>query len=91
MLSAEGNAASRSRPARNPAELQAEHPATISAWVADDVYQRVTAAARQVGTERIKPIFLALGEKVPYDDIRLVLAHLEARGGNHDQGQRPVE
>ena len=40
--------------------------------------ERVTAAARQVGVERLKPIFLALGEKVPYDDIRLVLAHLQA-------------
>jgi hypothetical protein len=44
------------------------------------VYQRVVAAAaRQCGVERLKPIFIALGEQVSYDDIRLVLAHLSAR------------
>jgi ATP-dependent DNA helicase RecQ len=59
--------------------IHSEKPATISGWVVDDVYQRVMAAARQVGTERLKPIFLALGEKVSYDDIRLVLAHLDAQ------------
>ncbi len=61
--------------------ILSEKPATIASWVANETYQRVAAAARQVGTERLKPIFLALGEKVPYDDIRLVLAHLEAQQG----------
>jgi hypothetical protein len=46
------------------------------------VYQRVRAAARQVGTERLKPIYIALGEQVPYDDIRLVLAYLSAPARN---------
>ena len=59
--------------------IRGEKPASIAAWVAEDVAERVTAAARQVGVERLKPIFLALGEKVPYNDIRLVLAHLQAR------------
>jgi ATP-dependent DNA helicase RecQ len=66
--------------------ILAEKPATIAPWVADDTYQRVMAAARQVGTERLKPIFLALGEQVPYDDIRLVLAHLEGRQGGRAVG-----
>ena len=65
--------------------ILAEKPADISAWVADDVYQEVAAAAREVGTEKLKPIYLALGEQVPYDDIRLVLAHLS--GG---PGERPA-
>jgi ATP-dependent DNA helicase RecQ len=56
--------------------IRAERPASVAPWVADDVYQRVAAAARQVGTERLKPIRLALGGKVDYDDIRLVVAHL---------------
>ncbi len=58
--------------------IRVEKPASIAAWVSEDVKERVTAAARQVGVERLKPIFLALGEKVPYEDIRLVLAHLQA-------------
>ncbi len=53
-----------------------ERPASIARWVPDDVYQRVAQAARQVGTDRLKPIFLALAEKVPYEQINLVVAHL---------------
>ena len=59
--------------------IREERPALIRMWVSDDVYQRVTAAARQVGTTQLKPIFILLGEKVSYDDIRLVVAHLAAR------------
>ncbi|HKB35394.1 MAG TPA: RecQ family ATP-dependent DNA helicase [Gemmataceae bacterium] len=59
--------------------IRQERPASISHWITNDLYQRIAAAARQVGTERLKPIFLALGEKVSYDDIRLVVAHLQAR------------
>jgi len=59
--------------------ISQEKPASIAPWVQDNVYQRVAAAARQVGTERLKPIFLALGEKISYDDIRLVVAHLQSR------------
>src|SRR5207253_10852651 len=44
---------------------------SISTWLADDVYQEIAAAARQVGTDRLKPIFVALEEKVSYDEIRL--------------------
>ena len=53
-----------------------EKPADISAWVPDDVYQEVAAAAKEVGAEKLKPIYQALNEQVSYDDIRLVLAHL---------------
>jgi ATP-dependent DNA helicase RecQ len=51
-------------------------PASIATWVAPKLYQRVAQAARRVGTDRLKPIFLELGEQVPYDEIRLVVAHL---------------
>jgi ATP-dependent DNA helicase RecQ len=59
--------------------VREERPASITPWVAEELYQRVAMAARQVGTERLKPIYLALGEGVSYDVIRLVLAHLVAR------------
>jgi ATP-dependent DNA helicase RecQ len=56
-----------------------EHkPKSIAQWVPDHLYQRIAAAARQVGTDRLKPIFIALQEQVPYDDIRLVVVHLSA-------------
>jgi ATP-dependent DNA helicase RecQ len=62
----------------------AERPASISRWLPDALYHRIAAAVRQAGTERLKPIFLLLGEKVAYDDIRLVIAHLQARGSAED-------
>jgi ATP-dependent DNA helicase RecQ len=60
--------------------IRTERPASLTPWVADAVYQRIVSAACQVGTERLKPIFLLLGEEVSYDDIRLVLAHLQGSG-----------
>ena len=59
--------------------IRGEKPASIATWVADDLYQRILNTARLVGTEKLKPIYLALGEKVEYDDIRLVVAHILAR------------
>jgi ATP-dependent DNA helicase RecQ len=53
-----------------------ERPASIAAWVSDDVCQRVAAAVRRFGRERLKPLYVALGEQVDYDDIRLALALL---------------
>ncbi|MBL8793753.1 MAG: DNA helicase RecQ [Planctomycetia bacterium] len=58
--------------------IASARPASLAPWLPDDVVQRVTAAARRVGVERLKPIYVALGEQIPYDDIRLVLAHLGA-------------
>jgi ATP-dependent DNA helicase RecQ len=56
--------------------VRSEKPASIRQWVDETTYHRVAEAARRVGTERLKPIFLALGEQVEYDLIRLVVAHL---------------
>ncbi|HVS36152.1 MAG TPA: DNA helicase RecQ [Gemmataceae bacterium] len=56
--------------------IRTAKPASIATWVPDEVVQRVAAAARQLGVERMKPIYQALNEQVPYDDIRLVLAYL---------------
>jgi ATP-dependent DNA helicase RecQ len=59
--------------------IREQRPASVAPWVSNDIYQRVASCARQVGTERLKPIFIALGEKVSYDDIRIVLAHLASK------------
>jgi ATP-dependent DNA helicase RecQ len=61
--------------------IQVDKPRSICPWIDEDLYQRIAGAARQVGTERLKPIFLALGQEVPYEVIRLVVAHLNARQG----------
>jgi ATP-dependent DNA helicase RecQ len=60
------------------AEWVAEHrPATLEPWVDEQTYKKVSAAIRteDVG---LRPIRDRLGGEVPYDAIRLVLAH---RGG----------
>jgi ATP-dependent DNA helicase RecQ len=60
--------------------IRSEKAASIRQWVDETTYHRVAEAARRAGTERLKPIFLALGEQVEYDLIRLVVAHLQGAG-----------
>jgi uncharacterized protein YpbB len=59
--------------------ILAEKPASIAAWVNERVYKEVEAAKAKLGTDRLKELFLALDERVPYDQIRLVVAHLQNR------------
>ncbi len=68
--------------------VKQEKPASIAAWVNDHVQERVVMAARRVGVERLKPIYILLGEQVPYDDIRVVLAHLAIRETNPEEGKK---
>ncbi len=58
--------------------IEREKPATIECWVVPEVYEKVRAAADKVGVSALRPVFIALDEKVPYDQIRLVVAHLRA-------------
>ena len=60
--------------------VRQERPASLRPWLDPGNYERIAAAARQVGTGFLRPIFLALGEQVPYDDIKLVVANMQARG-----------
>jgi ATP-dependent DNA helicase RecQ len=57
--------------------IHAERPASIAAWVNERVYKEVVAVKEKLGTDRLKELFLALQERVPYDQIRLVVAHLQ--------------
>ncbi len=59
--------------------ILAERPTSIAAWVSQSTYDQVHQAMRQVGSEPLKRIFVALNETVPYDQIRLVVAHLQTR------------
>lgn len=58
--------------------IQEQKPASISTWVSDEIYSRVASVVTKVGADRLKPIYLELGEQVPYDLIRLVVSHLAA-------------
>jgi uncharacterized protein YpbB len=55
-----------------------EKPTRIDCWVSDEVYRQVMAAAASMEERRLTPIFERLDGRVPYDIIRLVVAHLES-------------
>ena len=42
-----------------------------------DVYKLVADAVEKVGMARLKPIFEELGGKIAYEEIRLVVSHLQ--------------
>lgn len=68
--------------------IRREKPDSVAPWVPAALYKRVAGVARQVGTDRLKPIFVALGEQVPYDDIRVVVTHLQVLAGQ-EQSDSP--
>src|SRR5207302_1039014 len=59
--------------------IRTERPQSLAPWVSEEIYQRIATAGRQVGVDRLKPIFIALGEQVPYEAISIVLADLRAK------------
>jgi ATP-dependent DNA helicase RecQ len=66
-----------------------EKPASIKPWVDDTTYRKVRDAAATVEQRLLSPIFQRLDGRVPYDTIRLVIAHLEAiESGPPDQSPR---
>jgi ATP-dependent DNA helicase RecQ len=63
--------------------IRSESPPSVAPWVAADIYRQVAEVAARVGADALKPIFEGLEGKVPYDDIRIVVTHLNACGGEH--------
>jgi ATP-dependent DNA helicase RecQ len=59
--------------------VRRERPASLAAWVDVGVYQRVRAAVGVLGSNRPEPLRRFLDGEVSADDIRLVLAHIQAR------------
>ena len=58
--------------------IQEDQPASVEQWVDNQTYTQIENAAAEVGMSRMKPIFVALNEVVPYEDIAVVLAHLNS-------------
>jgi len=61
-----------------------ERPATLDHWIDPETYRTVAQAAEQVGTGYLRPVFEHLDGAIPYDDIRLVVAHLLAAQRDDD-------
>ena len=59
--------------------IETSRPESIERWIDAATYRAVADAASQIGDVRLRPIYMHLEEEVPYDDIRLALAYLEAR------------
>lgn len=54
-------------------------PASIAPWVPDATFRRIQQAIGQHGADRLKPVFVALDETVPYEYIRIVAAYLQSQ------------
>jgi ATP-dependent DNA helicase RecQ len=57
--------------------IQLRKPQHVTAWVDDETYEKVVEAVSEVGTVYLKPIYDRLQEKVPYDQIRIVITHIQ--------------
>jgi len=49
---------------------------------AGDVYQKIESLQNKSASSALKPIFIALEEKMSYDEIRIAVAYLSSSGGN---------
>jgi len=57
------------------------HPAqSVDSWVTSDTYNKVADAVRELGSVYLKPIFDRLEGTIPYEQIRIVVTHLETPG-----------
>jgi uncharacterized protein YpbB len=56
--------------------IQTRQPPQINAWVDDETVKKVEDAAGHLGMVYLKPIYERLDQKVSYDHIRIVIAHL---------------
>jgi ATP-dependent DNA helicase RecQ len=54
-------------------------PESVEAWVPAGEYERIVAAAQGSEDGRLKPVFQALGEQVPYEKIRVAMKHAGLR------------
>lgn len=54
-----------------------KHPQNLDPWIDQQTYRAVAAAIDEVGGAYLKPIYEHLGGRVPYEQIRLIAAHLK--------------
>ena len=59
--------------------IQTTNKEDYKIYVEDEEVALVRQAVQKVGKERLKPIYLALGEKVSYDKIKVALAVLDRK------------
>jgi ATP-dependent DNA helicase RecQ len=63
--------------------IAAERPRDIDCWIDRATYRAVAETAKNAEERRLTPVFEQLDGRVSFDEIRLVLAHIEALGAAH--------
>ncbi|NPA25522.1 MAG: DNA helicase RecQ [Deltaproteobacteria bacterium] len=56
--------------------LRREKITDPSPWIGEHERRQIEKAAAEVGSDFLKPIYLALGKKIPYNEIRIVVTCL---------------
>jgi ATP-dependent DNA helicase RecQ len=64
--------------------IQIHRPARLDPWIEPKTYRAVAEAVKNSGTAYLRPIFDQLDGKVPYEQIRAVVAHLNTTRGYAD-------
>jgi ATP-dependent DNA helicase RecQ len=60
--------------------IQTRPAQSVDSWVTPDTYRKVADAVRELGGVYLKPVFDRLEGTIPYEQIRIVVTHLEIRG-----------
>ena len=58
--------------------IQNRRPEGLEPWINQKTYRAIADAVKELGTEYLQSVFERLGGKVTYEQIRLVVAHLNA-------------
>jgi ATP-dependent DNA helicase RecQ len=58
--------------------IQSQRPERLDPWIDSKTYGAIADAVRKLGASYLRPVFDHLGGKVPYEQIRAVVAHLNA-------------
>jgi len=59
--------------------VQNHRPERLEPWISSETYRAIVEAVNDLGTGYLQPVFERLGGKVPYEQIRLAIAHLNTR------------
>jgi ATP-dependent DNA helicase RecQ len=59
--------------------IQNHRPDGLEPWIDSKTYRAIVDAVNGLGTGYLQPVFERLGGKVPYEQIRLVVAYLNTR------------
>jgi ATP-dependent DNA helicase RecQ len=63
--------------------IRDERPASVEPWVPNEIYQLISKTIERLQATSLKPVFVELGEKISYDQIRIVMTHRAIQGDGY--------